>query len=287
MTTGMSDAAPGRNTSGASGTSGTTSSTGEKASNAAGSARDQAGNVAQSAREQAGSVAQTASQQASSVAQTATEQASSVAQTAGEQVREVTAEAQVQARNLAAEVKDQISEQVDTQRDRLVSTLKSVADELREMSKQSGESGIATQIARQASDRVQDLARYVDGKQPGDVLDTVTGYARRRPGAFLAGAAALGAVAGRVTRGAAAAKSTSSGRSSSQASGTGRSYSGGQTQRPGVEQTRTGDASYPYSDQRGAGTTGDLADAESPRPAGSVDLGTDDALSRQTYGTRP
>lgn len=151
-----------------------------------------------------------AKEQASQVASSATEKAGQVAQTTKEQAQEVVAEATAQARNLAGELKTQVNEQAGTQRDRLVEQLRSMSDELTQMVYGGGsQSGVASEVASQLSTRAHDLAGYLDGKEPGDILIAVQNYARRKPGTFLIGAAVAGMVAGRLTRGARAAAASS------------------------------------------------------------------------------
>lgn len=162
------------------------------------------------AKEQAGQVAGTASEKASQVAGAATDKAGQVADTAKEQVQEVVAEATAQARNIAGELKTQVSEQAGTQRDRLVEQLRSVTDELTQMVSGGGsQSGIASEFASRVADRTNDLAQFLDGREPADILATVQQYARRKPGAFLGGAALAGLLAGRLTRGVRAANDDS------------------------------------------------------------------------------
>jgi hypothetical protein len=69
-------------------------------------------------------------------------------------------------------------------------------------------------LAEQAAGRVDDAAGWLERHEPGEVLDSVRGLARRRPGAFLAGAALLGVLAGRLTRGAVDANRDTGGSSS-------------------------------------------------------------------------
>ena len=48
--------------------------------------------------------------------------------------------------------------------------------------------------------RVQQVADWLDRREPGQALDDVRNFARRHPGAFLTGAAIAGVVVGRLTR---------------------------------------------------------------------------------------
>jgi hypothetical protein len=61
--------------------------------------------------------------------------------------------------------------------------------------------GMVTDLARQASDKAQDLAGWLESRQPGDLVEEVRDLARRKPGTFLLGAAVAGVLAGRLTRG--------------------------------------------------------------------------------------
>jgi hypothetical protein len=139
---------------------------------------------------------------------TVADQSGQVAGTAKEQAQQVAAEATDRARDLAGEARTQVREQTDAQRERLAGTLHELGDELRSMADRSESSGVATEVAREAADRVHGLGDYVERNRPGDLLDDVRGFARRRPGMFLLGAAAAGVLAGRLTRGAKAAVSS-------------------------------------------------------------------------------
>jgi len=127
-------------------------------------------------------------------------QARDVASTAADQVQAVTSETVRQARNLLSEAKDQASSQAANQTQRAATSLRSLSDELRQMA-WSGSGGPATELVHQAADRLEHGAGYLENRQPADLLEELRSYARRRPGAFLAGAAVLGLVAGRLTRG--------------------------------------------------------------------------------------
>ena len=139
--------------------------------------------------------------QASQVGQSASGAASHVAQHSKGQIGDVAAEAQRQARDLLGEARTQVSQQAGTQRDRLTQALISLSSELDEMADKGGQGGIASEIARQASQRITSLAGSIEGKEPADLLGELRSYARQRPTAFLVGALAAGVVAGRLTRG--------------------------------------------------------------------------------------
>jgi hypothetical protein len=65
----------------------------------------------------------------------------------------------------------------------------------------STEPGMATDLAREAADKANQVAGWLDNRDPGAVLDEVRSFARKRPGAYLAIALGAGVLAGRLTRG--------------------------------------------------------------------------------------
>jgi hypothetical protein len=138
---------------------------------------------------------------AADVGNSAREAGSHVAQNATDQARQVIAETGRQARDLLGEAKGQVREQASTQQHQAARQLRAVADELSEMAAKGGQSGLATQVAQEAAERVRGVASWLDQREPGDLLDGVREFARRHPGTFLVGAAAAGMVAGRLTRG--------------------------------------------------------------------------------------
>jgi len=169
----------------------------------------------------------TTTERADQIKGTVADQSGQVADTAKEQVQQVASEATDRARDLAGEARTQVRQQTDQQRERLAGTLHQLGDELRSMAERSESSGVATEVARQAADRVHGLGSYVEQNQPGDLLDEVRAFARRRPGTFLLGALAAGVVAGRMTRGVKAATSGPSGSGQDTGTYAGGTYAGG------------------------------------------------------------
>src|ERR1700761_1867342 len=139
--------------------------------------------------------------EAAGVGQHAREAGGQVAQTATDQARQVAAETGRQARDLLGEAQGQALDQASTQQQKAAQQLHSVADELGQMAANSGQSGVATEFARQAADRMHGAASWIEQREPADLLDEVRNFARRRPGAFLIGAAVAGLAAWRLTRG--------------------------------------------------------------------------------------
>jgi hypothetical protein len=148
-----------------------------------------------------GSTTAAARDEAAAVGQSASEAGSRVTQTAADQAREVVSETARQARDLAGEAGGQVRDQASAQQQKAASQLRSVADELHEMAAKGGQSGMATEVAHQAAERLHGAASWLEQREPADVLQAVRDFARRRPGMFLAGALAAGLAAGRLTRG--------------------------------------------------------------------------------------
>jgi hypothetical protein len=133
-----------------------------------------------------------------------TQAAADVKDTATEQAQRVGTEARTQARNVAADVRDKVSEQARTQNDKMVSTIRQTAGQLDEMRGDRQDSPAAAVVSRVA-DGGRQLADYLDRNGPEGVLQEVQGFARRRPGTFLATALVAGFVVGRLGKGVAKA----------------------------------------------------------------------------------
>jgi hypothetical protein len=167
------------------------------------------------ARDHTQEAAQDAKARAADVGGHATEAAHDVASTAADQAQNVKQETVRQARNLVSEATGQLSSQAGSQTRRISGNLRDLGNELHQMAGAGADGGTASELAHQAAERAHQLAGYLEGREPTEILEDLRSYARRRPGAFLAGAAALGLVAGRVGRGVKDAGPTpSSGRAS-------------------------------------------------------------------------
>jgi hypothetical protein len=143
------------------------------------------------AKEQAGNVGKGAADAGQHVAGVAKDQASNVA-----------TEATTQAKNLLGQTSSELRDQAAAQQQRIAGGIHSLSSELASMADRSQESGTATDLVRQASQRTEQIASWLDERDPGSLVQEVSSFARRRPGAFLAIAAGAGLLAGRLTRGA-------------------------------------------------------------------------------------
>ncbi|HST48691.1 hypothetical protein [Jatrophihabitans sp.] len=224
-----------------------------------------------------GSTTEVAKDQAAQVTQGAVQAGQHVAGVAKEQVVNVGAEAGRQAKDLLSQAGSEISQQASSQQQRLAQSIRSLGDELHKMT-QPGEqaSGPAADLARQGAQRTREFASWLEQREPGEVLEEVKDFARRRPGTFLLLAAGAGLLAGRMTRGLQAA---SSDQGQSSQSGNHSSLAGDPSQwgaqyGSGVqygETTQYGGAQYGESDS--AVVLGTVEEIEVVRPYASSEDG--------------
>jgi hypothetical protein len=136
-----------------------------------------------------------------SVGHDAKEGAKHVAQTAGAEAQAVVGEAKAQVTSLYDQVRSDVTGQARDQTQRAASGLHGLAGEFTQMADGNSEaSGMAAGLARQAAERIDAAAGWLERREPADLLDEVRRYARRRPGTFLAACAAVGFLGGRLTR---------------------------------------------------------------------------------------
>jgi hypothetical protein len=155
-----------------------------------------------------GSTVETAKSEAGNVKDTAVGAAAGVTDVAKTEASNVAEEAKYQARNFVDQTRSELRGQARTQKSAVAEKLKGWASELGSMASKADESGPMSDLAQEASRRVGEISHWLDTHEPADLLDEGKRYARRRPVAFLAIAAAAGVVAGRVTRGAVAANTS-------------------------------------------------------------------------------
>src|SRR3954462_9141261 len=164
------------------------------------------------------STSDVAKDEARNVGQTAAQAGSQVASTAADQAREVAHETQRQAQDLLHQGRHQLRQQTVAQQQKAASGLTSLAQELRGLADGSsqGAPGPARDLLQQASGYVEQFADRLQNREPGDLLEDVRAFARRRPGTFLLGPALAGVLAGRLTSGVKAAHTDGSSTSGTQ-----------------------------------------------------------------------
>ena len=160
-----------------------------------------AGTVLESAPRSGMSATDTAKGQAQDVAAEGVAGGKHVAAVATEQAKEVASEAGHQARVLLDQARSELKDHAASQQNRLAEQLHSLSRELGTMASRSQQEGLATDVAQQASRQVGTVAHWLSQREPGSLVGELKDFARNKPGTFMAVAAGIGLVAGRMTRG--------------------------------------------------------------------------------------
>lgn len=142
-----------------------------------------------------------AKEEARATGQQAKEGARHVAEVGKDEVKNVTQETTQQAKELWQQTRSELMDQSAHQQARVAEGLRSLSQELSGMARGSEQQGVASDLAQQASTRMDDVATWLDQRDPGSLVSEVKQFARQRPGAFLATAAVIGLVGGRLSRG--------------------------------------------------------------------------------------
>jgi len=165
------------------------------------------------------------SSKAGEMAKTATSEASNVGGAAASGAKEVAGEAAAQAKQVASQAKEHVTQLVHQTREELVTQADSKSQQaaggLRTLSGQisalaegrPGEAGPLAGYLSEAQTKVNTFAQRLEQGGPQALMDDVTAFARRRPGAFLLGAVGAGFVVGRLVRSGALSSPQSSGSS--------------------------------------------------------------------------
>lgn len=184
-----------------------------------------------------------------------------VAATAKEEAGHVAEEAKQQATDLFRELSSDLREQAAIQQEKIAQNLRSISDEFRSMAESAPAQGTAVSWVRQAGHQAGGMADWLGDRDPGSLLAEVKGFARQRPGTFLALAAGAGLLAGRLARGIAGAGSDEAAQEAGPSKGTvdGTSDFEAAGPRPdslGPEISGSGLAGNPANDSGGTGGTG-------------------------------
>ncbi|MEI7030137.1 hypothetical protein [Streptomyces pratensis] len=150
----------------------------------------------------AAAVKQTAQKRAGEGAGIVGEKATDVAGTARERAGDVAGEASARARDVAGELRGQLEDQAQSQTQRLAENVRRLAEDLADMGGHGKEDSPATKAVRQLAGRGRDVAAGLESRGPQGLVSDLQAFARRRPGAFLAGAALAGFATARLGKGA-------------------------------------------------------------------------------------
>ncbi len=143
---------------------------------------------------------ETVKDEAKHVRESAMDAGRQVAGTAKDEAQNVAGEAKAQARQLVDQTMHEAREQAKGQQQRLAGGISTFGDDLRSMA-DGAESGLAAQVVSEVSDRAAAVGRWLEEREPADLLDELSSFARRRPATFIAIAGVAGLVVGRLARG--------------------------------------------------------------------------------------
>ena len=149
----------------------------------------------------AAATADTAKQEVAAVASDVKEHTQDVAGHAAEETKAVVAEGLEHAKALFLQSRSEMAQQASAQQEKVAGSLRSLIDEFEQMLSGTQQQGLASQAVSTLSGHAQTAADFLEQRDFNGVINEVTSFARRRPGAFLLGAALAGLVAGRMTRG--------------------------------------------------------------------------------------
>jgi uncharacterized protein YjbJ (UPF0337 family) len=161
----------------------------------------------------------TAKNEAAGLASEAKGSAQQVGGVAKDQASKVASEVGHQAKGLLHQVTGELRSQAGSQQQKATSGLQTVSQQLHSMA-ESTDSGVASDVVRQAAGRVSDVASWLENREPAELLEDVKSFARRKPGLFIAIAAGAGFVAGRLTKALVASAHDESGQSAGYTGGT-------------------------------------------------------------------
>lgn len=168
--------------------------------------------LARTSARQSKQVARTAAAETEKVAATASRQAREVASTAKEEAGNVADKALSQGRDLVHEAKGHLQDEAENQTQRLAGNVRELAGQARNLSEgRADDAGVFGDLAQQAAAALEDLADSIETRGVDGMVGEVQQFARRRPGAFLLGAAVAGLAVGRALRGGALSDPSSTG----------------------------------------------------------------------------
>lgn len=141
-----------------------------------------------------------AKDEAAAVAGHAAGEAKNVADTARAEAAYVAVEVKTNAKDLLYQAKSDLTDQAGAQQQKAADGIRTISSQLHTMADASDQPGVAADLIRQAAERTQSAASWLESRDPGSLLDEVKSFARQRPGAFLLAAAGAGLLAGRLGR---------------------------------------------------------------------------------------
>ena len=123
-----------------------------------------------------------------------------VGETARREAEHVVEDVKEEASHLFEELSTDVRAQAAIQQEKIATNLRGISQELRGMLNASPSHGSAASLVGQAAHHSGKVADWLEAREPGDLIEEVKGFARKRPGAFLGLALGAGLLAGRITR---------------------------------------------------------------------------------------
>jgi len=149
----------------------------------------------------AGDAARAAADKAPAVARDSADHAKEVASEAADQAKAVVGQAKDHVQNLVGQARTELSAQADARSVQAATSLQTLSGQLAALRDGRPEAaGPLTSYLEEAEQRINRWAVRLRQGGAQSAIDDVSGFARRRPGLFLAGAAGLGFIVGRVAR---------------------------------------------------------------------------------------
>src|SRR5919112_2975100 len=151
-------------------------------------------------QDDASSKKEAAKEEAANVAGQAKGAAQNVAGTAKAEAANVASEVKTNTKDLLNQAKSGLGNQAGAQQQKAAEGIRTISSQLRSMADAPEQQGVASDLIRQAAERSESVASWLDNRDPGSLLNEVKSFARQRPGTFLLLAAGAGMLAGRLGR---------------------------------------------------------------------------------------
>lgn len=119
------------------------------------------------------------------------------ARSKGEQVGQ---QAKKQVGRVLDDARDKARHQANDQAHRAAGALREMANQLSSMADSSDEEGVMVDMANDGADRIRSVANHIDANGFDGIMNDIQGFARRRPGAFIAAGMGAGMLIGRFFR---------------------------------------------------------------------------------------
>ncbi|MGQ0615883.1 MAG: hypothetical protein ACT4PW_02660 [Acidimicrobiia bacterium] len=162
--------------------------------------RDKAKDAVGDAAAQGAEVAAVVGEEAKAVAGTSLSEARSVVATSKAEAGAVATGAKQHARDLVVETRSQLKEQAENQTVSVANQIGLLGDQLQAMAEGRQAEGPMVDLARQAAEAAQRVARRVEQGGVDELMSDVKQLARTRPALFLLGAAGAGFAMGRLAK---------------------------------------------------------------------------------------